>query len=382
MKFTVDFDCTSLPLAERERSCRRQESDDAIIEGENNQGVSDEEKLKEHQGCNSKSNGASASSASSWRSLAKGETGIDDKSSKDTSEKLRKKFVNTKTSLREKYSSSRSSSERSILSSRLDDETHKDTYEKLRKKFANTQSSSERSILSSISSLTPNDPLTLSSSTLFNTSLSSSTLFDSRTTLNIDENPSVVEEGDEKTDDSSSRPLDVQFCGTGFITNRSTGEVYEGPFISVPSAIDPSSVRLLRHGREATCTYPNGMKFEGDFEWDRPKKGTWTNGEEWTYEGTFVEATGASIDSESIWSFSTRGSSVPVESKFHLIGTRTPLPGSVLFHGTGRFSRDGYIYHGEFSYGLAHGWGKETLSNKGVVFRGKFCKGMRVMHEC
>ena len=55
-----------------------------------------------------------------------------------------------------------------------------------------------------------------------------------------------------------------------------------------------------------------------------------------------------------------------------------PLPGSVVFHGKGRFTRaDGLVYNGEFMNGLANGVGKETLTNVGHVYTGEFQDGLR-----
>ena len=60
------------------------------------------------------------------------------------------------------------------------------------------------------------------------------------------------------------------------------------------------------------------------------------------------------------------------------IGIPHPLPGSVVFHGKGRFTRsDGLIYQGEFQRGLASGVGKETLSNGQEVYSGEFVDGLR-----
>jgi len=62
------------------------------------------------------------------------------------------------------------------------------------------------------------------------------------------------------------------------------------------------------------------------------------------------------------------------------IGVPPPgLPGSVLFHGRGRFARpaDGSSYEGEFANGLANGVGREILPRGGGTYVGEFRDGLR-----
>jgi len=61
-----------------------------------------------------------------------------------------------------------------------------------------------------------------------------------------------------------------------------------------------------------------------------------------------------------------------------VIGIPHTLPGSVVFHGSGRFSRpDGLVYQGDFLHGLANGVGKETSAHGRGVYHGEFCDGLR-----
>ena len=203
--------------------------------------------------------------------------------------------------------------------------------------------------------------------------------------------------------------------------NRFTGEVYEGPFVTatIPVRHDGSNrtnshhrttrcdeaapapdkakkisyeTISLRHGSEASCRFSNGMKFVGSYEWDRPKFGTWMGGD-WTYEGPLIVAeegacTGGGIVGIGDPSPAAAESSLSFPTNRLLIGVSAPLPGSVLFHGKGRFLRsDGSIYEGEFSYGLAHGVGKEIFPGGKGFFCGEFCKGLRhgvgtLMEDC
>ncbi|KAL7448599.1 hypothetical protein ACHAWC_000758, partial [Mediolabrus comicus] len=215
----------------------------------------------------------------------------------------------------------------------------------------------------------------------------------------------------------------------GKLVYKVTGEVYEGPFISVPRQNNhtplppPPHAYLdqfnnndhttiinttqtfetvsLRHGSNATSHFPNGMQFTGTYELDRPKFGKWickdNDGNiEWMYEGplTFVgldddirdantslSGVGKSSSFSSIASINTNNNT-PINSapssggsvatsvalSTRVIGTSNPLPGSVVFHGNGTFIRysDGMKYKGEFYKGLAHGVGKEITPNNNV----------------
>jgi len=230
----------------------------------------------------------------------------------------------------------------------------------------------------------------------------------------------------------------------GTMLHRFTGEVYEGPFYAAvrkgievnyskqynwndysnpgqngldedgdDKNLDSSYYETvsLRHGNYATCRYTNGLKFVGIFEWDRPKSGTWIMAGEWTYEGSVIFVHDSEADYNSCNSFTngnaneimnqkakeskmkqTAGASKNNTTKSHttrkLIGITVPLPGSVIFHGTGRFIRsDGLVYQGEFFHGLASGVGKELLPNGKGVYHGEFSGGLRhgvgtLIEEC
>ena len=220
----------------------------------------------------------------------------------------------------------------------------------------------------------------------------------------------------------------------GLLVYRVTGEVYEGPFVSVPrqnnqnlsfsndysmldsKSIDNSAKKFatvsLRHGSNATSHHPNGMTFTGSYEYDVPKFGKWImkdndGNEEWMYEGPLIEVRTNNNDSSEpsisggLAALSPRGRSPSVNSVSissppssgnlsaaslstnRVIGVSTPLPGSVLFHGNGTFTRysDGMRYKGEFDFGLAHGVGKEIVPNLGdvgeSVYQGEFANGVR-----
>lgn len=219
----------------------------------------------------------------------------------------------------------------------------------------------------------------------------------------------------------------------GTLVYRTTGEVYEGPFVSGPrhnqnqaheynnnfeggSADSPSrqfeSVSL-RHGSNATSHFTNGMTFTGTYELDRPKFGKWimkdNDGiEEWMYEGPLIvvgsddtslhgtpvalsptphhrnSPSASSINTTPINSAPSSGNITTASlSTNRVIGISIPLPGSVLFHGNGTFVRysDGMRYKGEFDRGLAHGVGKEIIPNFGgdgeSVYQGEFMNGLR-----
>jgi len=233
----------------------------------------------------------------------------------------------------------------------------------------------------------------------------------------------------------------------GTMLYRQTGMVYEGPFITkyvttetatnsntnvsqgkyndkAEFATTSCDTVPLRHGKNATCIWSNGMKFVGSFEYDHPKSGTWVGGSgEWTYEGPLLvvvqeenERTGnesmqkkggnnntkydtltAKLDgmpSPPSSSGSVMSNSVANHFKKHsliaIIGIPRPLPGSVLFHGKGRFARsDGLVYEGEFHHGLANGVGKEIFVSNGQegTYYGEFSGGLRhgvgtLMEDC
>lgn len=245
----------------------------------------------------------------------------------------------------------------------------------------------------------------------------------------------------------------------GTLVYRFTGEVYEGPFRSVPrqqqndhhnhnlvaaapmfqDQFIPDNVEIetvsLRHGSNATSHFTNGMTFTGTYELDHPKFGKWImkddyGNDEWMYEGPLIFVgvdcnnrttsgsssilRGRSISLSSIKSAinnnsTTHTNSAPSSGSLEattlistalstrVIGISNPLPGSVLFHGNGKFTRYTPIemsYKGEFYYGMAHGVGKEIVFNHcgvGVggggggggigggmsVYQGEFRNGMR-----
>ena len=136
----------------------------------------------------------------------------------------------------------------------------------------------------------------------------------------------------------------------------------------------------LRHGLNAKCQWSNGIVFEGSWEYDYPKFGVYT-GEDWSYEGPLLvvkkEDDQTLQKNEKIPSAPSSGGS-DTSNIARCIGFLNQLPGSVVFHGKGRFTRsDGLIYNGEFTNGLANGVGKETLTNVGHVYTGEFQDGLR-----
>jgi hypothetical protein len=228
----------------------------------------------------------------------------------------------------------------------------------------------------------------------------------------------------------------------GTLVNRITGEVYKGPFISGPrqsqnQALAPSQhdynnnfesggnsadttseaqfeTVSLRHGSNATSHFTNGMTFTGTYELDHPKFGKWimkdNDGvEEWMYEGPLkvvaMDDTTSLLSGfiSSLTSTPHRGRQSPSSFSANLspinsapssgnlttaslstnrvIGTSTPLPGSVLFHGNGTFVRysDGMRYQGEFDHGVANGVGKEVIANVDgeSVYQGEYMNGLR-----
>jgi len=222
----------------------------------------------------------------------------------------------------------------------------------------------------------------------------------------------------------------------GTLVYRITGEVYDGPFVSVPrknqktvaheqNNIDTSSTQFetvsLRHGSNATSHFPNGMTFAGTYEFDHPKFGKWVmkdnyGNEEWMYEGPLIvvgvddtatssspgvapaaaaalnyathrgrslSVSTASANATPINSAPSSGNLTTASLSNRVIGTSNPLPGSVLFHGNGTFIRysDGMNYKGEFDHGLAHGVGKEIvpsfLGDGKSIYQGEFVNGLR-----
>ena len=243
----------------------------------------------------------------------------------------------------------------------------------------------------------------------------------------------------------------------GKLVYKVTGEVYEGPFLSVPRQNNhtplppPPHAYLdqfnnndhkiinttqtfetvsLRHGSNATSHFPNGMQFTGTYELDRPKFGKWickdNDGNiEWMYEGplivvgldddirdanTSLSGVAATnilsrpVKSSSFSSIPSINANTPINSapssgsvatsvalSTRVIGTSNPLPGSVVFHGNGTFTRcsDGMKYKGEFYKGLAHGVGKEITPNDNSewgegendsgmsIYQGEFLNGLR-----
>jgi hypothetical protein len=227
----------------------------------------------------------------------------------------------------------------------------------------------------------------------------------------------------------------------GTLVYRISGEVYEGPFVTVPrqnqkivaheynniieSSSDTSSTQFetvsLRHGSNATSHFPNGMTFTGTYELDHPKFGKWimkdnVGNEEWMYEGPLIvvgvddnttsslpgvaaaattalnspahrgrsqSLSTASATTTPINSAPSSGNLTTASISNRVIGTSNPLPGSVLFHGNGTFTRysDGMNYKGEFDHGLAHGVGKEIVPSLGgdgkSVYQGEFVNGLR-----
>jgi len=187
----------------------------------------------------------------------------------------------------------------------------------------------------------------------------------------------------------------------GTMLYRQTGTVYEGPFITKyihperRKSIDHiiSSIKTeegdttttcdtisLRHGLNAKCQWSNGVVFEGSWEYDYPKFGVYT-GEDWSFEGPLLvvkkEDESTPQRNEKIPSAPSSGGS-ETSNIARCIGISTPLPGSVVFHGKGRFTRsDGLVYNGEFINGLANGVGKESLTNIGHVYTGEFQDGLR-----
>jgi hypothetical protein len=187
----------------------------------------------------------------------------------------------------------------------------------------------------------------------------------------------------------------------GTMLYRQTGTVYEGPFItkyihperrkSIDNITSPIKTEEgdmtttcdtipLRHGINAKCQWSNGTVFQGSWEYDYPKYGVYT-GEDWSYEGPLLvvkkEDDQTLQKNEMIPSPPPSGGS-DTNNIARCIGFPNSLPGSVVFHGNGRFSRsDGLVYHGEFLNGLANGVGKETLTNVGHVYTGEFQDGLR-----
>ena len=207
----------------------------------------------------------------------------------------------------------------------------------------------------------------------------------------------------------------------GKMVYRQSGTVYEGPFITkyVPPQrrrsintninIQSSTSRQcdeereedtvicdtisLRHGVNATCEWSNGMKFVGSWEYDHPISGKFT-GLDWTYEGPLLvveEGVDNDDDVTHLQNNQRYGSSLEAipsppssvgsdisNNVVRCIGIPHPLPGSVVFHGKGLFTRsDGLVYDGEFPKGLANGVGKESLSNGQQVYSGEFVDGLR-----
>jgi len=187
----------------------------------------------------------------------------------------------------------------------------------------------------------------------------------------------------------------------GTMLYRQTGTVYEGPFItkyihperrkSIDNIISPIKTEEgdmtttcdtipLRHGLNAKCQWSNGVVFQGSWEYDHPKYGVYT-GEDWSYEGPLLVV--KKEDDHNLQTNETIPSSPPSENSetsniARCIGFPIPLPGSVVFHGKGRFTRsDGLVYNGEFINGLANGVGKETLTKVGHVYTGEFQYGLR-----
>lgn len=179
----------------------------------------------------------------------------------------------------------------------------------------------------------------------------------------------------------------------GTMLYRKTGVVYEGAFVTGYKADGLGSSTTshgqieeerscdtisLRHGRNATCLYPNGMKFVGSFEFDRPTCGTWFGGKDWTYDGHFDLDDRPSRLLPSSSSGSDIGGSVASQGTSNVIGISHQLPEPVFFHGKGRFVRsDGLSYEGEFANGLAHGVGKEVIAGGDAVYCGEFSDGLR-----
>ena len=164
----------------------------------------------------------------------------------------------------------------------------------------------------------------------------------------------------------------------GTMIYRQDGAVYEGPFIETAAASSDSTISI-RHGMDATCQYSNGMKFVGRFEFDHPKMGTWIGGDGWTYEGSLLTLSEGKEEVKNAQRKKTSSGKRRLSSgSGNIIGIQQPLPGSVLFHGNGRFARsDGLVYQGEFARGLAHGVGRETLPNEQGIYYGEFCDGLR-----
>lgn len=302
------------------------------------------------------------------------------------------------------------------------------------------------SLFSPLSSLTANSPLTLSASSSsalnFTPRREQSTLADdvvsSLSPFNYHEQPSFRSNNERRTQYvqlapkvNSTTPINLQSdsvltkyvtkridsrtnynCFTGNIDamtghllhgtmlNRSTGEVYEGPFVTTTVPVgsnNPSrngaqvaddaaeyETISMRHGKGATCRFSNGMKFFGAYEWDHPKSGVWMGGD-WTYEGPLLvvdeDDTEQYNSTSSASSLPRSSSSSNIAGKLspgRVIGIATPLPGSVLFHGTGRLIRsDGLVYEGEFMHGLANGVGRELLANGQGAYYGEFADGLR-----
>ena len=64
---------------------------------------------------------------------------------------------------------------------------------------------------------------------------------------------------------------------------------------------------MIRHGN-GECTYANGSKFVGRYEWDIPRHGVWF-GDGWVYEGEFLAVTkdgNSTSTSLSVFSIDTR----------------------------------------------------------------------------
>ena len=227
----------------------------------------------------------------------------------------------------------------------------------------------------------------------------------------------------------------------GTMIYRHTGAVYRGPFVTgyhLNHHIEGGSSKIvassgdcaipLRHGRNATCTWSDGTTFRGSFECDRPKSGSWSGADGWTYDGPVLAVVARGREEEdgcdgdvpdnsyfgaiygalfgpakSGGGAAAASSSSPPptpsiggcdvvvvgggdgnpEVKKHpqnAIGVPPPgLPGSVLFHGRGRFARpaDGSSYEGEFANGLANGVGTEILPRGGGTYVGEFRDGLR-----